>query len=146
VDETLSTDVLVIGSGPAGGAALTLATPGVDHTVIIKYRVTANTPRAHITDQRTMVIFRDLGIEDDVLARSKPATYVIGPGREYTDLYDDWARACEVGEDGCALARPDAHVAWRAAALASDPTTDLHRVLPVVPARNRKGASNRGAA
>lgn len=66
----LDTDVLVIGSGPAGaGAALALATLGVDHLVITKYRWTANTPRAHITNQRTVEIFRDLGIEDDVLAQ-----------------------------------------------------------------------------
>ncbi|WP_028923533.1 FAD-dependent oxidoreductase [Pseudonocardia acaciae] len=66
----LDTDVLVIGSGPAGaGAALALATLGVDHLVITKYRWTANTPRAHITNQRTVEIFRDLGIEADVLAQ-----------------------------------------------------------------------------
>jgi 2,4-dichlorophenol 6-monooxygenase len=58
----LETDVLVIGSGPAGsGAALALATLGVDHMVITKYRWTANTPRSHITNQRTVEIFRDLG-------------------------------------------------------------------------------------
>jgi 2,4-dichlorophenol 6-monooxygenase len=73
VSETLQTDVLVIGSGPAGGgAALALATLGVDHMVVTKYRWTANTPRAHITNQRTMEIFRDLGIEDDVLAQGTP--------------------------------------------------------------------------
>ncbi|MDT7565157.1 MAG: 2,4-dichlorophenol 6-monooxygenase [Pseudonocardiales bacterium] len=66
----LETDVLVIGSGPAGaGAALALASLGVPHLVITKYRWTANTPRAHITNQRTVEIFRDLGIEDDVLAQ-----------------------------------------------------------------------------
>ena len=66
----LETDVLVIGSGPAGsGAALALATLGVDHMVITKYRWTANTPRSHITNQRTVEIFRDLGIEADVLAQ-----------------------------------------------------------------------------
>jgi 2,4-dichlorophenol 6-monooxygenase len=66
----LETDVLVIGSGPAGaGAALALATLGVPHLVITKYRWTANTPRAHITNQRTVEIFRDLGIEADVLAQ-----------------------------------------------------------------------------
>jgi 2,4-dichlorophenol 6-monooxygenase len=44
VTENLETDVLVIGSGPAGGgAALALATLGVDHMVITKYRWTANT-------------------------------------------------------------------------------------------------------
>ena len=73
MSETLTTDVLVIGSGPAGGgAALALATLGVDHIVVTKYRWTANTPRAHITNQRTMEIFRDLGIEDDVLAQATP--------------------------------------------------------------------------
>jgi 2,4-dichlorophenol 6-monooxygenase len=70
---TLETDVLVIGSGPAGGgAALALATLGVEHMVITKYRWTANTPRAHITNQRTMEVFRDLGIEEDVLAQGTP--------------------------------------------------------------------------
>ncbi|MDQ4024257.1 MAG: FAD-dependent monooxygenase [Actinomycetota bacterium] len=69
----LTTDVLVIGSGPAGGgAALALATLGVEHMVITKYRWTANTPRAHITNQRTMEVFRDLGIEEDVLAQGTP--------------------------------------------------------------------------
>jgi 2,4-dichlorophenol 6-monooxygenase len=73
VTADLETDVLVIGSGPAGGgAALALATLGVDHMVITKYRWTANTPRAHITNQRTVEIFRDLGIEDDVLAQGTP--------------------------------------------------------------------------
>ena len=40
--------------------------------MITKYRWTANTPRAHITNQRTMEIFRDLGIEDQVLADATP--------------------------------------------------------------------------
>ena len=40
--------------------------------MITKYRWTANTPRAHITNQRTMEIFRDMGIEDQVLADATP--------------------------------------------------------------------------
>ncbi|KWR70056.1 phenol 2-monooxygenase [Arthrobacter sp. W1] len=65
----VETDVLIVGSGPAGAsAALFLSTLGIPNIMITKYRWTANTPRAHITNQRTMEIFRDLGIEDQVLA------------------------------------------------------------------------------
>jgi len=67
------TDVLIVGSGPAGSsAALFLSTLGVSNIMITKYRWTANTPRAHITNQRTMEIFRDVGIEDQVLADATP--------------------------------------------------------------------------
>jgi 2,4-dichlorophenol 6-monooxygenase len=70
---TIETDVLIVGSGPAGGAAaLCLSTLGIANIMITKYRWTANTPRAHITNQRTMEIFRDLGIEDQVLADASP--------------------------------------------------------------------------
>jgi 2,4-dichlorophenol 6-monooxygenase len=70
---TVATDVLIVGSGPAGGAAaLCLSTLGIPNIMITKYRWTANTPRAHITNQRTMEIFRDLGIEDQVLADASP--------------------------------------------------------------------------
>lgn len=65
--------MLVIGSGPAGGsAALFLASHGVEHIVITKYRWTANTPRAHITNQRTVEIMRDMGIEGDIVAQGTP--------------------------------------------------------------------------
>jgi 2,4-dichlorophenol 6-monooxygenase len=58
------TDVLVAGSGPAGGSmALLLATYGVRVQMITKYGQLADTPRAHITNQRTVEVFRDMGIE-----------------------------------------------------------------------------------
>ena len=70
---TVETDVLIVGSGPAGGsAALCLATLGIPNIMITKYRWTANAPRAHITNQRTMEVFRDLGIEEQVLADASP--------------------------------------------------------------------------
>lgn len=69
----IETDVLIVGSGPAGAsAALFLSTLGIPNILITKYRWTANTPRAHITNQRTMEIFRDVGIEDQVLADATP--------------------------------------------------------------------------
>jgi 2,4-dichlorophenol 6-monooxygenase len=69
----IETDVLVIGSGPAGSsAALALATYGVPTTVITKYGRLADTPRAHITNQRTMEVLRDLGVEEEVAAQAAP--------------------------------------------------------------------------
>jgi 2,4-dichlorophenol 6-monooxygenase len=67
------TDVLVVGTGPAGGAAaLLLATYGVRTLVVNKYGWVANTPRSHITNQRTMEVLRDLGVEKEALASGTP--------------------------------------------------------------------------
>ena len=58
------TDVLIIGTGPAGSAtAALLSSYGVENMVVNRYRWLANTPRAHITNQRTMEVLRDLGPE-----------------------------------------------------------------------------------
>ena len=74
---TLETDVLVVGSGPAGlTTAVGLASQKVDHIVITKYQWTANTPRAHITNQGAMEIFRDYGVEKDVLEKATPHAYM----------------------------------------------------------------------
>jgi 2,4-dichlorophenol 6-monooxygenase len=53
------------------------------------------------------------------------SAYVIGPGRDVLDTYDDWARAREVEESGAVLVRPDGMVAWRKDALPDDPTAEL---------------------
>lgn len=60
----ITTDVLIVGTGPAGSAtAALLATYGIENLVINRYRWLASTPRAHITNQRTMEVLRDLGKE-----------------------------------------------------------------------------------
>lgn len=69
----VETDVLIIGSGPAGSScAMFLSSLGIRNMVVTKYRWTANTPRAHITNQRTMEILRDAGIEEDVMRLAVP--------------------------------------------------------------------------
>ncbi|MEU8977353.1 FAD-dependent monooxygenase [Streptomyces sp. NPDC048309] len=68
------TDVLVVGSGPAGGsAALLLATYGIRTLLVTKYGWLANTPRAHITNQRTMEVLRDLSVDAEAAAAGSPA-------------------------------------------------------------------------
>jgi 2,4-dichlorophenol 6-monooxygenase len=67
--------VLVVGAGPAGlAASLALSRYGVRHLVIGKYPGTAHTPRAHLLNQRTGEILRDLGAEDRVSAQATPGT------------------------------------------------------------------------
>ena len=69
----VETDVVVVGSGPAGAsAALALSRLGISNIMLTKYRWTANTPRAHITNQGAMEVFRDLGVEEQVLQDATP--------------------------------------------------------------------------
>jgi 2,4-dichlorophenol 6-monooxygenase len=73
VTSPIETDVLIVGSGPAGAsAAVFLSTYAVQNTVVTKYRWTANTPRAHITNQRTMEIMRDVGLQAEIEAKATP--------------------------------------------------------------------------
>ncbi|GAA4849370.1 FAD-dependent monooxygenase [Actinomycetospora corticicola] len=69
----VTTDVVVVGSGPAGASmALALARLGVDHIVVTRYETLAAEPRAHITNQRTMEVLRDLGVSGQVEALATP--------------------------------------------------------------------------
>ncbi|WP_171166660.1 FAD-dependent monooxygenase [Streptomyces sp. I05A-00742] len=65
--------VLIVGGGPAGlAASLALSRYGVRHLLVNKHRGTAHTPRAHLLNQRTGEILRDLGVEQRVLDRATP--------------------------------------------------------------------------
>jgi 2,4-dichlorophenol 6-monooxygenase len=70
---SFDTDVLVIGTGPAGATtALALATYGVRVKMVTMFNWLANSPRAHITNQRAMEVVRDLGLEEEVVRAATP--------------------------------------------------------------------------
>ena len=53
----ITTEVLIIGTGPSGSAtAALLSSYGIQNMAINRYRWLANTPRAHITNQRAMEV------------------------------------------------------------------------------------------
>ncbi|MND20141.1 2,4-dichlorophenol 6-monooxygenase [compost metagenome] len=71
--EVIEVPVLIVGGGPSGlTASLLLSRYGIRNLLINKYRWTANSPRAHITNQRTMEVFRDAGVEPQVVAAASP--------------------------------------------------------------------------
>jgi len=67
------TDVLVVGAGPTGACtALALASQGVRVHCISRANWLADTPRAHITNQRAVEVLRDLELEDEARKYATP--------------------------------------------------------------------------
>ena len=83
------TEVLIIGVGPAGAtSAALLSKYGIDNIIINKFAWTARTPRAHITNQRTMEVLRDLGLEQQAKLLSSPRE-LMGENTYCTSLAGD---------------------------------------------------------
>ena len=60
------------------------------------------------------------------------ATFKIGQGQEYTDLYQDWQNLRETEEDGCLLVRPDRTIGWRSKSLVDDPLSKILSILRAI--------------
>lgn len=106
--ETITVDVLIIGAGPAGAStAVFLGQQGISTLMISRNRGTADTPRAHIVNQRTMEVFRDAGLEADVLAVASPPELIANTfwlrGLAGEELARQWAWGNTPGRMGDVL-------------------------------------------
>ncbi|KEF51585.1 uncharacterized protein A1O9_12220 [Exophiala aquamarina CBS 119918] len=69
----IETDVFIVGAGVTGlGMTILLNDFGVKTCTVARHRSTAPAPRAHITNMRTMEIFRDMGLEKEISDASIP--------------------------------------------------------------------------
>lgn len=104
-DEAFDTDVFVVGTGPMGATtALLLATYGTRVTMISRYRWLANSPRAHITNQRAAEVFRDAGIEEELKRYAMPWDMMAYTGFVSSLSGDEFAR---IDSWGCGERRGD---------------------------------------
>ena len=70
---TIDTEVLVIGTGLTGAtASLLLARQGITTMMVSRGQWVADSPRAHIVNQRTMEVMRSIGLEDICSAMATP--------------------------------------------------------------------------
>lgn len=94
-DNTIETDLLVVGAGPAGASlACFLARYGLDGIMISAAPGTANTPRAHINNLSALDALRDLGLQDECYRLGQPGRYIehyrwceTMAGEEYARIY-----------------------------------------------------------
>lgn len=94
--EAVENDVIVVGSGPTGVAtALMLARHGVRVTVVTRETWVADSPRAHITNQRTMEVLRAVGLEAAVREQASPretmASQVVATAFTGTEVGRAWS-------------------------------------------------------
>ena len=68
----INVPVLIVGGGGAGmTASICLSNAGVEHLLVERRRSTSALPKAHYLNQRTMEIFRQLGLEQIVRRKSE---------------------------------------------------------------------------
>ncbi|KIZ46784.1 MULTISPECIES: FAD-dependent monooxygenase [Rhodopseudomonas] len=72
----LETDVLVVGAGPVGlTTSIALSQHGVRHVVVERHPGTSVAPKARGINARTMEMYRQMGVEDDIRAAGMPSRF-----------------------------------------------------------------------
>jgi len=71
--EQIETEVLVVGAGLTGAtASILLARHGIQTMMVSRGRWVADSPRAHIVNQRTMEVMRSIDLEERCMAAAAP--------------------------------------------------------------------------
>jgi 2,4-dichlorophenol 6-monooxygenase len=66
----INVPVLIVGGGGAGlTASMLLSSYGIDSLLVSRYPGTSHLPKAHILNQKTMEIYREVGAADTIYAR-----------------------------------------------------------------------------
>lgn len=69
----ITVPVLIVGGGGAGlTASMLLSTYGIDSLLVSRYPTTSHLPKAHVLHQKTMEVYREVGVADAIYARGTP--------------------------------------------------------------------------
>ncbi|KAJ5690421.1 hypothetical protein N7462_004813 [Penicillium macrosclerotiorum] len=96
----VSTDVLIIGTGPAGAAlACFLASYGIQGIMITTSPTNADTPRAHITNMAAMECLRDIGLDKECNRLATNSSNMMHTRWAYSMAGEEYARIHSWGHD-----------------------------------------------
>ena len=77
----MTVPVLIVGGGGAGlSASMILSTLGVESLLVSGLPTTSILPKAHVLGQRTMEIFTEVGVADEIYSRSTPQANLAATG------------------------------------------------------------------
>ena len=93
MEHVIKTQVLIVGAGPAGATlALLLAQLGITTIAVSRHGSTANTPRAHIFNQRAMEVLRAACLEERVCNVATPPENMMHTTWSHTLAGEEYGR------------------------------------------------------
>ncbi len=99
-EETVETDMLIVGAGPAGASlACFLASYGIKGIIVSRSSGTADTPRAHITNMAALECLRDIGLDSDCIQVSTEGECMKHTRWCHSMAGDEFARVYSWGND-----------------------------------------------